>query len=187
VRLTTVAREYVGVGSLVCNSPAEWAALAAASGFDPSAMLVYAEWTNGVAASTAEVSPRACAVTDRFFAARNKSRVSIACLRGKKVRECPDYMTLVASLQRISREMAHLRPSRSYNDPQIIECYGMQVSAFLALRLGASFPLARRIAADYWKRIYNIRVRATSDWAPDCVDGGDLDLFPDSKIWPAGQ
>jgi hypothetical protein len=187
VRLTKVVREYVGVGAFVCNSPAEWTALAAATGFDPSATLVYAEWTNGAPASTAEVSPRACAVTDRFFAARNKSRVSTACLRARKVRECPDYMTLVASLQRISREMAHLRPARGYDDPQIIECYGMQVTAFLALRLGSSHPLARRIAADYWKRVYNVRVRATSEWAPDCVDGGDLDLFPESSIWPAGQ
>jgi hypothetical protein len=187
VRLTAVAQEWTGFGSIVCNSPSEWTALAAVAGFDASATLGYAEWTNGVAASAAEISPRACSVTDRFFGARNKSRVSIACLRGKKVRECPDYITLVASLQKISREMAHLRPARGYNDPQVIECYGMQVSAFLALRLGAKHSLARRIAADYWTRIYNVRVRATTDWSADCIDGGDLDLFPTNKIWPAGQ
>lgn len=186
-RLTTVAREWIGGGSIVCNSPSEWAALGAAVGFDPATTLGYAEWANGRPQAAAEISPRACSVVDKFFAARNKSLVSIACRTGKRVRECGDYMTLVASLQKISREIAHLRPARGYNEPEIIECYGMQVSAFVALRLGSTHPIARRIASDYWKRIYNTRVRGTSAWSPDCVDGGDLDLFPANPIWPAGQ
>jgi hypothetical protein len=200
VKLGEVARAITKDPVAVqCNTASEWSALAAAGGFDASRTPAFSSWTNGIPTGRIDIAPQACTVLSGFYAAKNKARMSVACRTGTKLvvkagkrrrvpvyGECRTYVALVTGITRISREIAHQNGGRGYDDPQVIECYGMQYSAYALRVLGAEPPLTRRITTDYWKRVYNVTVRHTDDWSPDCANDGDLDLFPDSDVWPAG-
>jgi hypothetical protein len=67
------------------------------------------------------------------------------------------------------------------------ECYGLQLVAYVAERLGDTFADARSIASYLWDEVYGPEaVRSPAYWSPDCRPGGTLDMRPAgaSQAWP---
>ena len=62
------------------------------------------------------------------------------------------------------------------------ECYGMQSIPAVAAKLGRTPKEGRYLASLYWKQIYqreSLRYRM-----PQCRNGGEYDLRPQSSVWP---
>jgi len=81
--------------------------------------------------------------------------------------------------QTLAHESMHLR---GIQDEAVADCYGIQLMAYVAERLGATPPAAQQLAAWYYRGVY--------PWKPDdytsreCKDGGRLDLRANDRLWP---
>jgi hypothetical protein len=96
---------------------------------------------------------------------------------------CPGYVEeRLFALQTIAHESVHLS---GVEDEAVAECYGMQLLAWVAWKLGAPDTLARQMAADYWRAYYLVQRPGTPYFDEGCRDGGVLDLAPDRAGWPA--
>jgi hypothetical protein len=62
------------------------------------------------------------------------------------------------------------------------ECYAVQLARKAAVKLGTSRVYADRLARRYWRELYPRRPPAYR--TPECRNGGPLDLYPDSPLWP---
>jgi hypothetical protein len=82
----------------------------------------------------------------------------------------------------LSHESQHLRGIRSESTTQ---CYAVQMVPLVAERLGSPPAEAKAVAAHY---LAVQQPYMPPDYAltRDCVDGGSLDLHPDSTGWPGG-
>lgn len=79
----------------------------------------------------------------------------------------------------IAHESIHLRGEMN---EAVTECYGMQYSAQVAEALGATPMQAQQLAEFYWDTVYP---SMPADYTTqDCVNGGPLDLRPESDVWP---
>jgi hypothetical protein len=79
----------------------------------------------------------------------------------------------------VAHEAFHLR---GWTDEAVTECYGVQHTAFVARRLGASADKAQALARIYWEFVYpDLPDEYRTD---DCGNGKRLDLNKDSDIWP---
>jgi hypothetical protein len=82
----------------------------------------------------------------------------------------------------LSHESQHLRGVQSEADAQ---CYAIQTVARVAERLGSPPAEARAVAAHFLA--VDEPLMPTDYSLPDgCVDGGSLDLDPQSSSWPTG-
>lgn len=62
------------------------------------------------------------------------------------------------------------------------ECYSLQLMDWTAMKLGTNFAYARDMSTLAWRIIYP---RIPPEYqTEDCYDGGPLDLFPKSDVWP---
>lgn len=96
---------------------------------------------------------------------------------------CPEYVEgRLFALQTIAHESVHLS---GVEDEAVAECYGMQMLAWVAWKLGAPDALAREMATDYWREYYLAERPGTPYFDEGCRDGGVLDLAPDRAGWPA--
>lgn len=79
----------------------------------------------------------------------------------------------------LAHEAVHL--SGEMNEA-VTECYGMQRSAEIAKALGATDMQAQSLSEFYWEVVYP---DMPDDYrTAECVNGGPLDLHPDSDVWP---
>ncbi len=79
----------------------------------------------------------------------------------------------------IAHEAIHLRGEMSES---VTECYAMQHAAQVAQDLGATPMQAQQLVEFYWDTVYpNMPDEYRT---PDCVNGGRLDLRPDTDVWP---
>ena len=117
-----------------------------------------------------------------FVARRQRVSVQVR-VRVPVVDLCPGYVEQrLFALQTIAHESVHLS---GVEDEAVAECYGMQMLAWVAWKLGATDALARQMAADYWREYYLVERRGTPYFDEGCRDGGVLDLAPDRAGWPA--
>jgi hypothetical protein len=86
---------------------------------------------------------------------------------------------LVVAVHTLAHEAIHLR---GWTNEALTDCYGMQFTALVARRLGASARQAQRLAEYYWVRVYPEMPEGYR--TAECVDGGRLDLHKDSPVWP---
>lgn len=62
------------------------------------------------------------------------------------------------------------------------ECYSLQLIDWTAMKLGTNHAYARDLSGLAWSVLYP---RIPSQYrTEDCYDGGPLDLFPTSNVWP---
>jgi hypothetical protein len=83
------------------------------------------------------------------------------------------------SLNALAHESYHLAGVR--NEART-ECYALQAIDFVAQRLGASMEQARQLAIFAFAELPPRMPAAYT--SPDCRDGGELDLRPESAVWP---
>jgi hypothetical protein len=204
-----IAERPVGV---YCNGTEEWSALAARSGFEAGNVWGYVTFTptpSGWApGDEVQLAQAACRHAEAFWAGGSATKPARTCRvgtriarrteyrvrKGKRVavqvrvevpvlRLCPGYLTgRLFALQTIAHEAVHLS---GVEDEAVAECYGMQLLAWVAWKLGAPDALARQMAADYWREYYLVRRPGTPYFDEGCRDGGVLDLAPDRSGWPA--
>jgi hypothetical protein len=66
----------------------------------------------------------------------------------------------------------------------LTECFSMQLMGRMSIALGSSEAYGRRLTHLFWKGIYLSRREPASYRDRECHDGGKLDLFPESDVWP---
>lgn len=81
----------------------------------------------------------------------------------------------------LSHESQHLRGVR---DEGTAQCYAIQTLPLVAERLGSPPDEARSVAA-HFLAVDQPRMSTDYTLPSDCVDGGSLDLNPQSSGWPA--
>jgi hypothetical protein len=90
-----------------------------------------------------------------------------------------DSLRVVRALHVLAHESFHLAGVR---DEAEADCFGLQRTAFVADRLGATADEARRLAV---LALAERALSAPADYrSPACHDGGALDLDPASPVWP---
>lgn len=83
------------------------------------------------------------------------------------------------SVKALAHETQHLRGVESEAKA---ECYGLQTMREVGTGLGLGDEYAQSLADYAWLYIYP---RARGDYSSEeCHDGGELDLRPDSSVWP---
>jgi len=112
---------------------------------------------------------------------KTRKSADFACVFGTS--PCSDKVErTVYAVVVLSHESQHLRGIRSESETQ---CYALQTTALVAERLGSPPDEAKAVAAHY---LAVDQPRMPEDYSlPDgCVDGGSLDLNPQSSGWPSG-
>ena len=92
---------------------------------------------------------------------------------------CRRPLEVAWSLNTLAHEGYHLAGVRNEAET---ECYALQAIDFTARRLGAA-PQQARALADLALRQLPQRMPPAYT-APECHDGGDYDLRPDTAVWP---
>jgi hypothetical protein len=83
------------------------------------------------------------------------------------------------SVKVLAHESQHLR---GIDNEARADCYGLQNIALVGRGLGLGEEEAQSIAEYAWENIYPRAEGAY--WSAECRDGGELDLHPDSPLWP---
>ena len=95
---------------------------------------------------------------------------------------CRLYAATLEAVGTVSHEAIHLA---GVEDEPASECFGMQLVALVANRLGATAQFAVEMANDYPALVYVPFVTEFPEYASgECRDGGRLDLFPERAGWP---
>jgi hypothetical protein len=90
-------------------------------------------------------------------------------------------------------ESVHVSDYSGRDDEALTECRAIQLVAENALVIGVSEQTARALGHEAMR--YDARLPGPADWrvglgeipsyhAPDCGDGGPLDIHPESSDWP---
>ena len=117
-----------------------------------------------------------CRSLDRLR--RDAAKPELACLDSGK--RCPRHVhDEVWAATVLAHESIHLAGQIRED---IAECQGIQKTAFVARRLGASKDVAAALGRYAWKQVYP---QAREDYRSlDCFNGGPFDLRPADPIWP---
>ncbi len=134
---------------------------------------------NGKPSSTTHLETSVCHDLSAYGVTRK--RADFVCVFGAT--PCPSKVerAVYAALV-LSHEAQHLRGVRSENEAQ---CYAIQTLARVAERLGSPGAEARAVAA-HFLAVQQPRMPTDYSLSSECVDGGSLDLNPQSTGWPTG-
>jgi len=132
---------------------------------------------NGKPSNTTELETSVCHDLSSFAATRKRAEFS--CVFGTTPCSYNVERAVYAALV-LSHESQHLRGVRSESDAQ---CYAIQTVAHVAERLGSPPAEASALAA-HFLAVGQRRMPTEYSLSDDCVDGGSLDLSPQSSNWP---
>jgi hypothetical protein len=108
---------------------------------------------------------------------------SLACLQLDRIAYHDSSLALPATgaaVGALAHEAMHVA---GIHDEGVAECYGMQLTAVTATRLGADPGYAAELRTVNFESNSDRRAGTVYD-SPDCYDGGPLDLAPESSTWP---
>lgn len=134
---------------------------------------------NGKPSDTTELESSVCSALSDYSDTRKSS--DYACVFGTSPCTTRVEKAVYAALV-LSHEAQHLRGVRSERDAQ---CYAIQMVPLVAERLGSPPPEAKAVAA-HFLAVQQPRMTQNYQLPEECKDGGELDLHPDSSIWPSG-
>jgi len=172
-RLALVATEIVG-REVSVRCPGFWKRLVE--------ITPYAGWVSydehGNPVDYTELSSATCRDLGRFVRADEKP--AFDCLRVSHD-ECEREVVKTAhAISTLAHESFHLRGITSEAQTQ---CYGVQTTEFVALRLGADPVQARTIGV--WSAQNSQRFLPSAYWdETHCGPRGDWDLHPETPDWP---
>src|SRR5262245_18799452 len=107
----------------------------------------------------------------------------LACLQLDRISYHDSRLALPATgaaVGSLAHEAMHVA---GIHDEGIAECYGMQLTAVTAMKLGAEPDYAAELQHMDFEFDRDRRAGTAYD-SPDCYDGGPLDLAPESSQWP---
>jgi hypothetical protein len=130
----------------------------------------------GRPSDTTDLKRGTCSALARF--PRERLRPEFACLaRGAPCSD--DVIRSAWSVQTLAHEAWHLAGEL---DEARTQCFGLQTTAHVAVRLGADPAQAQALAAYVYARLYP---RMPAEYqSGQCHDGGALDLRPETAVWP---
>jgi hypothetical protein len=108
---------------------------------------------------------------------------SLACLQLDRITYHDSSLALPATgaaVGALAHEAMHVA---GIHDEGVAECYGMQLTAVTAMRLGTEPDYADELRTVNFESNRDRRAGTVYD-SPDCYDGGPLDLAPESSRWP---
>jgi hypothetical protein len=138
------------------------ARLATGTSFRPRATAGY----TGIASSRVQLSPLVCGALDRLTYDRARPR------------DPEGRLLMSVAVGSLAHEAFH---GGGVINEAAAECYGMQRLSKTALELGVPAGYADELARFAWET-YDLLPRAYR--SPECRNGGQLDLDPNSDIWP---
>lgn len=131
---------------------------------------------DGRPADTAELKRGVCSALRRFE--RDRQKPEFDCLAGDK--RCPDDVIRSAwAVQTLSHEAWHLAGEL---DEARTQCFGLQTTAYVAVRLGAERAEAQALATYLFRHVYPRMPDAYR--SGHCRNGGALDLRPETAVFP---
>jgi hypothetical protein len=149
-----------GPRSVFCWSESDWARLTPKS--KTTIAFGYVEFRSP---RQINLAPNVCAVLDRIHYQHQQPPITPAIAFG---------------LVTFTHEMFH---TLGVTNEAAAQCYGMQVADQASRLLGAGATYGERVAQLAW-RLYGPRVLLPQYLSRECHDGGKLDLFPKSHVWP---
>jgi hypothetical protein len=117
-----------------------------------------------------------CSTLRRLWAGR---RPALACTQLGHGQCAQEVRELAWATSALAHESYHLGGVR---DEAAAECYGMQQIRAVTVGLGASRRYAERLTRIVWRERYPNEPPGYS--SPQCHNGGNLDLNPDSQRFP---
>jgi hypothetical protein len=123
------------------------------------------------------------------FAAPDLVRVHLSPLTCERLgeiayeRRLPAAGKEVAALADAVVTLAHEAMHVAWVDDEAeAECLGAQLAFRTAVELGVEKDYARKLARTYWESMYP---RLPKEYrSPECRNGGELDIHPESSVWP---
>ena len=112
---------------------------------------------------------------------KTRRRSDFACVYGSVLCSARVERTVYAALI-LSHESQHLRGVRN---EAVAECYAIQMLPLVAQRLGSPPEEAKAIATHFLV-VDQPLLSGDHVLPPGCVNGGSLDLHPNSADWPGG-
>ena len=194
---TTVARGVAGRSvSIECVDARSWRALGDRLGFDSDVSLAVTtfHWDPALAGPApdrvARFSPRACRPGASFWLSPSEDAARDCRTALRRARDtgvfgqrdgaaCDLWASRLTAVHVLSHESVHLH---GFYDEELTDCAAIQITAWVAMALGADEAFARSLAREYWTDFHLPRTGAYQSVA--CHDGGSLDLFPDRSGWP---
>lgn len=133
---------------------------------------------DGKPSNTTHLEPSICGDLANY--PRTRKRSDFACIYSSS--ECTERVERAVDAALIlSHESQHLRGIR---DEGTAQCYAIQIVPLVAERLGSPPEEAKAIAA-HFLAVDQPRMPTDYSLPPGCVDGGSLDLNPNSPGWPS--
>ena len=154
---------------VVCVNGSGWIELANRYGFAKAETWALTPMNGDTPGDVTKLSPRACAGADAFFR-RPVAGGTRICRHGTLTGECDGWGRTLVAVHVLAHESMHLA---GIVDEAEADCLGLQLDAFVAMRLGAPSALARQLATDYWTQYYPEQPPGYR--SPRCHDGGALD------------
>lgn len=132
--------------------------------------------TQGRPSDTAELKRGICSALRQFE--RDRRKPAFACLARDD--RCPNEVIRSAwAVQTLSHEAWHLAGEL---DEARTQCFGLQTTAYVAVRLGAEREEAQALATYLYRHVYP--VMPANYRSAECRDGGTLDLRPETPVFP---
>ncbi len=69
-------------------------------------------------------------------------------------------------------------------DEAVAECWSMQLNFRTTEYLGAGRQYGQDLTAWRWFEYRDLGARTPAYWSADCFDGGRLDMYPNTSLWP---
>lgn len=182
--------------SIECVDTPTWRALGSRLGFDASASWAVTtfHWSSQLAGpapdGVARFSPHACRPGASFWRDPSDGAARACRTALRRARQtgvfgqragamCDLWASRLTAVHVLSHESVHLR---GFYDEAITDCAAVQITAWVAMALGADEGFSRSLAREYWTDFHLPRTGAYQ--SVSCHDGGSLDLFPDRSGWP---
>jgi hypothetical protein len=149
-----------GTRAVFCWNPTDWASLAGSN--KNTITLGYVEYRSP---HQINLAPNVCKVLDRLYYHHQSPPITPAIALG---------------VVTFAHEVTH---TLGVTSEAAAQCYGMQLTEFAARLLGPGRAYGERLAGLAW-RLYTPRVFPLKYLSSECRNGGKLDLYPKSNVWP---
>lgn len=107
-------------------------------------------------------------------------RLDLVAYQRKRPGTFNPKLQIAEAVDTLAHEAIH---AYGIEDEAVTECSSMQLTELVAMRLGTTLAYGRDLGRFLWRYRWPQTV-GTEYFTDDCYDGGPLDLFPNSDIWP---
>jgi hypothetical protein len=108
------------------------------------------------------------------------ARLDLVTYSRKKPRAPGTRLEIAEAFDTLAHESVH---AAGVTDEAVTECFSMQLTELVADELGVGYRFGRAMGGLAWRELWPLYA-GSEYYTPDCYDGGPLDLYPDTSVWP---